>query len=660
MRYLFLYLLALLPFAAQAQCPINTPPCAKPFIAIDVATGQEVQALCVGRAVRFDLGCGRAVPNNLLYYNALPTTAGTFTTPTNCNFVPNQLANNTYTPASAGTSGVITISELANDPLNPAVGTVYVRNFPLYDSPRPGFTLTPCPNNNVSLLVTSGGYDQYFVQVNAAPLIGPIAANTSTTVAAAAGNTITVVGQYTTNALCSNTSTQTVPTLAAPTTPVLGRLTTQSLLPGSLLFDTGSLTAGYLYDVQRSVGGTFQRVATVAAGSTTYTLPNAPAGLYRIGRRDVCHLDSAFSPVAPTLELRGASLNNVNTLTWQAGGAVTGYLLLRDGAVLATLPGTATSYPDAAVTCGTRYVYRLQASTAAGPNALANDVAVQTVSTLAPPAPFVNASFSLTNQVVLTAFAASGAALTAGGQVAYTRQGGLLPVPLGSAPTANDTLRDPALLETLQAAPPCYMAVLQSMCGIASTVSPATCPSLLTAQAVDPAGLTAQLSWSAFRGPAGTPATYRVLTLNPAGVVLKASAPTTALTYFDPTPPTTYQTLRYRIEASGAGLPAGTVSYSNVATVVRPLLVVVPSAFTPNGDGLNDVLEVKGRYINSFTFVIVDRNGQEVFRASDRTQTWDGTIRGHAPVNAVYVWRFLMLDDDNQTFTQTGTVTIVK
>jgi hypothetical protein len=72
------------------------------------------------------------------------------------------------------------------------------------------------------------------------------------------------------------------------------------------------------------------------------------------------------------------------------------------------------------------------------------------------------------------------------------------------------------------------------------------------------------------------------------------------------------------------------------------------------------VLELKGRYLQNFTFIIVDRNGQQVFRSTDRTQTWDGTINGHAPVNGAYVWRLDLQGEDGQTVRQTGTITILK
>jgi gliding motility-associated-like protein len=118
--------------------------------------------------------------------------------------------------------------------------------------------------------------------------------------------------------------------------------------------------------------------------------------------------------------------------------------------------------------------------------------------------------------------------------------------------------------------------------------------------------------------------------------------------------------LRYHLKISGAGLPTGTFSYSNRASITRRLTITLPTAFTPNGDGLNDVLEVKGKYLDNYTFVVVDRNGQEVFRGTKRSETWDGTIKGHAPVLGAYVWRFQQVDEEGKTFTATGAVTILK
>ncbi len=644
-----------------AQCTVNTPPCATPFVAIDVATGQPVQALCVGRAVRFELGCGRTVALNLLYYNALP---GTNITPANCDFTPARLPDNTYTPTAAG---ALTISELANPSVAGGTGTVYVRNFQVYASPPPQISVQACARNTASLLITNNGYDSYFAQVDNGPLIGPLGPG-SISLPAAAGRTITVTGRYNANTLCSGQTSAVVPALVVQQLRI-PTLTVQGPLPGAIDFTFSGLRfsntnvelINQLQVADPATPTRFRGVVGITA-PTTYSLGGlAREGLYRLANYDACGLDSTFSESVPAINLAATSANNVNTVTWPAFGPVVSYTLLRNGAPLATLPPGTSRYPDAAVTCGTRYTYRLQTTTVGGSLALSSEVTVQAVSALPPPAPLLNASFDLQNRLTLTARQAGGAALAAGGQLRYSRQGGTGNLDFAPQPTAPDTLRDPAPLADLLAAPPCYTVRLQDVCGNTAAASPTTCPSLLTAVAADPEGLTARLSWSAFRGPDGAAGvSYRVLTLAPDGTVLATSAATTGLNYLDASPPTDRQVVRYRVQVSGGGLPAGTVSYSNVASLTRQLRLVVPNAFTPNGDGLNDVLELKGRYLSGFTFVVIDRNGQEAFRATDRSQTWDGTIRGHAPVNAAYVWRFTQRDETGQEFSQTGTVTILK
>ena len=225
-----------------AQCTINTPPCATPFVATDVATGQPVQALCVGRAVRFAPGCGRTVAANLLYYNALP---GTNSTPANCDFTPGKLANDTFTPTVAGTT---TVSELANPSVAGGTGTVYVRNFRVYDSQPPSVILHPCLNNTVGVEIlgstsASDSYDAYFVQVNGGPLLGPLAKSSATTVTAAPGSTIQVSGRYNDNTACTGTFVGTSQQLVGMTVvPLLEQLVTSGPLPAAV-----SLTIGLTF-----------------------------------------------------------------------------------------------------------------------------------------------------------------------------------------------------------------------------------------------------------------------------------------------------------------------------------------------------------------------------------------------------------------------------
>ena len=56
--------------------------------------------------------------------------------------------------------------------------------------------------------------------------------------------------------------------------------------------------------------------------------------------------------------------------------------------------------------------------------------------------------------------------------------------------------------------------------------------------------------------------------------------------------------------------------------------VFVPNAFSPNGDGNNDIMYVRGLYIEKVIFRIFDRWGELVFESNDVSYGWDGTFRG--------------------------------
>jgi gliding motility-associated-like protein len=64
----------------------------------------------------------------------------------------------------------------------------------------------------------------------------------------------------------------------------------------------------------------------------------------------------------------------------------------------------------------------------------------------------------------------------------------------------------------------------------------------------------------------------------------------------------------------------------------------VPQAFSPNGDGNNDILFVKGLGIEVMTFTIYNRYGQKVFEADDQDIGWDGTFKGRDENSGVFAW----------------------
>jgi len=96
---------------------------------------------------------------------------------------------------------------------------------------------------------------------------------------------------------------------------------------------------------------------------------------------------------------------------------------------------------------------------------------------------------------------------------------------------------------------------------------------------------------------------------------------------------------------------------------VRPeSAVFVPNAFTPNGDGRNDVFYVQGIGIleGSYIIRIFNRWGEEVFFSTDPEYSWDGTSKGGRCLLGTYVYLIDYTDLEFHTQTLKGTVSIYR
>lgn len=81
--------------------------------------------------------------------------------------------------------------------------------------------------------------------------------------------------------------------------------------------------------------------------------------------------------------------------------------------------------------------------------------------------------------------------------------------------------------------------------------------------------------------------------------------------------------------------------------VVNNCRIEVPSAFTPNSDGLNDFLYPLNAYKSrELSFAIYNRFGQQMFFTRDWQQKWDGTFNGRPAETGTYVWFLKYIDTD--------------
>jgi gliding motility-associated-like protein len=87
----------------------------------------------------------------------------------------------------------------------------------------------------------------------------------------------------------------------------------------------------------------------------------------------------------------------------------------------------------------------------------------------------------------------------------------------------------------------------------------------------------------------------------------------------------------------------------------------LPTAFTPNGDGLNDVLKpylIGMKSLKSFS--VYNRWGDRVFYSETYGDGWNGKHKNADAGPGVYVWILSFVDSNNKVITEKGTVTLIR
>ena len=88
----------------------------------------------------------------------------------------------------------------------------------------------------------------------------------------------------------------------------------------------------------------------------------------------------------------------------------------------------------------------------------------------------------------------------------------------------------------------------------------------------------------------------------------------------------------------------------------------IPSGFTPNGDGKNEVFMAKGKDVKSFEMYIFDRWGMQIFHSTNINEGWNGTVNGGSNIaqEDTYVYIIKAYDSNNKEHTYTGNVNLIK
>jgi gliding motility-associated-like protein len=90
------------------------------------------------------------------------------------------------------------------------------------------------------------------------------------------------------------------------------------------------------------------------------------------------------------------------------------------------------------------------------------------------------------------------------------------------------------------------------------------------------------------------------------------------------------------------------------------LLPVLPTGFTPNGDGENDIFLIRGGPFKTVDFKVYNNWGELIFSTNDGNVGWDGTFKGENSPFGVYTWTFIVEMGNGQVIKKTGDVTLIR
>ncbi len=158
-------------------------------------------------------------------------------------------------------------------------------------------------------------------------------------------------------------------------------------------------------------------------------------------------------------------------------------------------------------------------------------------------------------------------------------------------------------------------------------------------------GQSVQLNATAY--PNGTYVWTPPATLNNPGIANPVSSPTEEITYV-----VTYTD------------PLGCENSDTITIEVREVTCIepeifIPNAFTPNQDGRNDILYVRGPTIRELLLRVYNRWGEKVFETTHPGNGWDGTYKGKPVMPGVYDYYLEAVCFDNEKFFKKGNVTVI-
>jgi len=88
--------------------------------------------------------------------------------------------------------------------------------------------------------------------------------------------------------------------------------------------------------------------------------------------------------------------------------------------------------------------------------------------------------------------------------------------------------------------------------------------------------------------------------------------------------------------------------------------IYVPNAFSPNGDGINDIFKISSLGIKAFNIKIYNRWGQIVFETEDLNMGWNGKKNNNDSNQGVYVYVINYINIKDEDLNIKGNISLIR
>lgn len=394
---------------------------------------------------------------------------------------------------------------------------------------------------------------------------------------------------------------------------------------------------------------------SMLSGNQTYVFKklNTIDSIYHIQIKvlDACtstSLNTDVYAVIPITVSLQQNQNVVGPLTYPEANLVAGYELYRNDILFKTfLQKDFPAYTDTDVKCAITYCYKVKTLMLSGTFMLTDQNCVKTISTAVPPVPKGVNSSILNEQVQLICSKPTTHTIKKFDVYKSENNGIFNPFVTTVSFPFIDILTNPGTTKY------CYKISVTDSCDNVSPLSLETCPIQLLSS--DASASSIKLQWSNYVGWEGTLLKeFTLQWIDDKGFVYRTQALNSLTDFEDNKEDTVSSLIRYRIMAEGNNDLF--VTYSNIVDRKQAIKLFFPTAFTPNGDGINDVYLPKGRFVSNFKMYVYNRLDQLVFFTDDFLVGWSG----NNAISGDYVIDVEASDTLGNTLKKKTIVTLIK